>query len=69
MTAKDGFRENVRAALLDNIGLKLLSLLCALAIYAFIHGAENAQRTFSVSILIRCRPRRGTGRQRLMSGG
>lgn len=51
MTAKDGIRENVRAAFLDNIGLKLLSLICALAIYAFIHGAENAQRTFSVSVV------------------
>ncbi|TKD12702.1 YbbR-like domain-containing protein [Polyangium fumosum] len=51
MTAKDGLRENIRAALLDNIGLKILSLLCALGIYAFIHGAENAQRTFSVSVV------------------
>jgi hypothetical protein len=51
MTAKDGFRETVRGALLDNLGLKLISLLCALGIYAFIHGAENAQRTFSVSVV------------------
>lgn len=51
MTAKDGFRESVRAALLDNLGLKIISLLCALGIYAFIHGAENAQRTFSVSVV------------------
>ncbi len=51
MTAKDGLRENLRAALLDNLGLKILSLLCALGLYAFIHGAENAQRTFSVSVV------------------
>jgi hypothetical protein len=51
MTAKDGVRDNIRAALLDNIGLKILSLLCALGIYAFIHGAENAQRTFTVSVV------------------
>jgi len=51
MTAKDGIRENIRSALLDNIGLKILSFLCALGIYAFIHGAENAQRTFSVSVV------------------
>jgi hypothetical protein len=51
MTANDSVRDNIRAALLDNLGLKILSLLCALGIYAFIHGAENAQRTFSVSIV------------------
>lgn len=51
MTAKGGFRENVRGVFLDNIGLKILSLLCAFGIYAFIHGAENAQRTVSVSIV------------------
>lgn len=41
MTAKDGLRGAVRSALLDNLGLKLISLLCALGFYAFIHGAEN----------------------------
>lgn len=51
MTAKGGIRETVRSAFLDNVGLKLLSLMCALGIYAFIHGAENAQRTVSVSIV------------------
>ena len=51
MTAKGGLRETVRGAFLDNIGLKILSLLCALGIYAFIHGAENAERTVSVSVV------------------
>ncbi len=51
MTPKDGWREVVRAALLENLGLKILSLLCALGFYAFIHGAENAQRTFRVSVV------------------
>jgi hypothetical protein len=51
MTAKGGVRETIRSAFLDNIGLKILSLLCALGIYAFIHGAENAERTVSVSIV------------------
>ena len=50
MTAKGGIRDSVRGAFLDNVGLKVLSLLCALGIYAFIHGAENAERTVSVSI-------------------
>ena len=30
-----------RAALFENVGLKLISLVCALSIYAFIHGAER----------------------------
>ena len=51
MTAKGGIRETVRGAFFDNVGLKLLSILCALGIYAFIHGAENAERTLSVSIV------------------
>jgi hypothetical protein len=51
MTAKGGLREQVRAAFTENIGIKLLSLLCALVLYAFLHGPENAQRTFSVSVV------------------
>jgi hypothetical protein len=51
VTAKGGLRDQVRAAVVENLGLKILSLLCALGLYAFLHGAENAQRTFSVSVL------------------
>jgi hypothetical protein len=51
MTSKGGLREQVRVALTENIGIKLLSLLCALVLYAFLHGPENAQRTFSVSVV------------------
>lgn len=40
-----------RAAVSDNLGLKVISLLCALSIYAFIHGAERVQRTFSVGVV------------------
>jgi hypothetical protein len=51
MTQKDAWREAVRSAFFDNLGLKILSLLVALGFYAFIHGAENAQRTFRVSVV------------------
>ncbi len=51
MTTREGIRETLRAALLENVGLKVLSLLCALGFYAFVHGAENAQRTFEVSVV------------------
>lgn len=40
-----------RSALFDNVGLKVVSMLGALAIYAFIHGAETVQRTFSVGVV------------------
>lgn len=51
MSAKTDLRDIVRGALFDNLGLKLISILCALGIYAFIHGAENALRTIPVNIV------------------
>lgn len=55
-------REALRAALFDNLGLKLISLAFALGMYAFIHGAENAQRTFSLSV-VSILPPESRGRQ------
>lgn len=51
MSFADTLRAFVRSALLDNLGLKVVSLVCALGFYTFIHGAENAQRTFRVSVV------------------
>lgn len=51
MSAKGGIREQVRAAFVENLGLKTLSVCCAVALYAVTHGPETAQRTFSVSVL------------------
>jgi hypothetical protein len=51
MTAKDGWRGAIRSAALDNLSLKILSLVCALGVYAFIHGAENVHRTMAVSVV------------------
>jgi YbbR domain-containing protein len=51
MSTKGGAREHVRAAFTQNLGLKVLSLCCAVALYAFTHGPETAQRTFSVSVI------------------
>src|SRR5688572_325868 len=51
MSPKDGWRELLRSALLDNFGLKIISLLVALGFYAYVHGAENAQRTVELSLL------------------
>jgi hypothetical protein len=41
----------LRSIAFENFGLKLISLVCALALYAFTHGAENAQRTLAVSVV------------------
>lgn len=51
MTAKGTIREHLRAAFVENLGLKVLSLGCAVALWAFTHGPETAMRTFSVSVL------------------
>lgn len=45
-------REKVRAFFFDNFWLKLFSLLVALALYAFIHSAESAQRTVEVDLVV-----------------
>ena len=51
MSVKGGLRDQIRTALFENMGLKILSLCCAMALYAFTHGSETAQRAFSVSVL------------------
>jgi YbbR domain-containing protein len=51
VSVKGGLREQIRAAFVENLGLKILSLACAMVLYAFTHGSELAQRAFSVSVL------------------
>ena len=51
MTGKGGIRETVRAAFVENLGLKVISLSVAIALYAFTHGPQDAQKTLSVSIV------------------
>lgn len=36
----------------NNIGLKLFSLACAIALYAFVHGAQDAQRIMAVDLVV-----------------
>lgn len=42
----------LRRALFDNFSLKLISLLCAVGFFVFIHGAERAQRVFPVPVVV-----------------
>lgn len=51
MTAKGTIRDHVRAAFVENLGLKVLSLGCAVALWAFTQGPENAMRTIMVSVV------------------
>jgi len=40
-----------REAFFKDMGLKALSFVCALAVYALVHGVQEAQRTFSVDLV------------------
>src|SRR5947209_15833924 len=43
--------SRLRDALVENLGLKLLSFAFALGLYAFIHSAQEAQRTLPVDVV------------------
>ena len=45
------FTTRVRDALLQNVGLKVLAFVVALVLYAFSHGTQDAQRTFTVDVV------------------
>jgi hypothetical protein len=42
----------LRRAMFENFSLKLISLLCAVGFFVFIHGAERAQRVFPVPVVV-----------------
>ncbi len=52
MSVASGIRERARGWVVENFWLKLFSLVCSLALYAFIHGAESAQRTVEVDVVV-----------------
>ncbi len=52
MSVTSGIRERARGWVVENFWLKLFSLVCSLALYAFIHGAESAQRTVEVDVVV-----------------
>ncbi|MBK8253372.1 MAG: YbbR-like domain-containing protein [Polyangiaceae bacterium] len=45
-------RDRLKGLIVDNFWLKLFSLVCSLGLYAFIHGAESAQRTVEVDVVV-----------------
>jgi YbbR domain-containing protein len=42
---------SLRAALTENLNLKVLSLLFALALYSMVHGSQEAQRSLMLSVV------------------
>ncbi len=52
MNVLSSIRSWLRALLFDNFWLKLFSLVCSLGLYAFIHGAERAERTVEVDVVV-----------------
>jgi hypothetical protein len=51
MSASDTWKDTLRGLVFDNFLLKLVSIIFALVLYAFIHDAESGQRTLSVSVI------------------
>jgi YbbR-like protein len=47
-----GAWRTVKPLFSHNKGLKLFSLACAIALYAFVHGAQDAQRIMAVDLVV-----------------
>jgi YbbR domain-containing protein len=50
MTSQGGIQRWIYDALFENVGLKLISVLCALGFFVFIRGSERAEMRFDVGI-------------------
>ncbi|NUP11470.1 MAG: YbbR-like domain-containing protein [Polyangiaceae bacterium] len=50
MTKEGGIQRFIYDALFENVGLKLISILCALGFFVFIRGSERAEMRFDVGI-------------------
>ncbi len=46
------FSDTVRSALTENINLKLISIGFTLVLYSLVHGAQDAQRSVSVDLVL-----------------
>ncbi|MCL2824046.1 MAG: hypothetical protein FWD57_08655 [Polyangiaceae bacterium] len=42
----------VKPALTQNVGLKIFSLACSIALWLFVHGAQEAQRVVAVGLVV-----------------
>ena len=48
----DTISRTTREIVVQNFGLKVVSLVFALGYYGFIHGAHDAQRSFALSVVV-----------------
>ena len=51
MTAEATLRQRIRRMVLENLGLKLFSLVVAIALFTVVHGSEAGQRTLYVPVV------------------
>lgn len=51
MTAEATISQRLRRALTDNLGLKLFSLVVAVALFTVVHGSEAGQRSLYVPVV------------------
>jgi len=57
--------DQVRATLFENLGLKLVSFVCALLLYSAVHSSQDAQRSMSASLVVTLPP--GSGNRVLIN--
>ncbi len=57
--------ERLRATVLENFGLKLVSFACALLLYSLVHSSQDAQRSMSASLVVTLPP--GSGNRVLVN--
>jgi len=43
--------KTLRPMIRENIGLKIIAVACALVLYGYVHGAQNAQRVMAVDLV------------------
>ncbi len=57
--------DQLRGAVLENLGLKLVSVTCALLLYSLVHSSQDAQRSMSASLVVTLPP--GSGNRVLIN--
>lgn len=58
---KSKFRSTVRSIFVENLGLKLISLVASITLFSVVHGAQDAQKSIYVDV-ISTLPDASTGR-------
>ena len=46
------FRRSIKEAFTTNLSTKIFSLACAIALYVFVHGAQDAQRVVAAALVV-----------------